>query len=375
MKSKKVLFICLIFIVITVSGCQSPTEVSSLLETPAFQLTTAATLAIANTPPSPTSPAIAATPEVRPSGSVVFVSRRTDFNGDGGIDEADGTDLYVVDAASGEELRITSDVYTDQHPRWSPDGTQIAFSSNRDGDFEVFVINADGSGLRQVTRNQADEQHPDWSSDGSLLCFISDRGGLREVYIANLTTGEITQQTHSDRDLRFTDVDWSPTNERLVLVATAERGQPDAVWLLNLENGTMTSLTPEGWAYYGPRWSPDGGRILVQGFPFQSDGPDLLVLGELHHSSGTYTLQLASQFSILGGGHISWSPNGEALIGSEWLSDFSSDLYVYPLEELRGGTDIVLPSVRLTNNSFLDEQGDWRCDLHSCSQTEGRIRD
>jgi Tol biopolymer transport system component len=372
MKNRMLVLVCSTAIVVTVSGCQPPIRVPSFPEPPTFQPTSAAiSLGIPSPPPSPaSSPIDAPTPGTWLSGSVVFVSRRTDFNGDGGIDAADGTDLYVIDVASGEESRVTNDVYMDQHPRWSPDGTQIAFSSNRDGDFEIFVINADGSGLRQVTRNSADDQHPAWSSDGNLLCFISDRPGIREVYTANLTTGEIARQTHSDRDLRFADVDWSPTDERLVLLQAIERGQPDTVWLLDLGSGTMTSLTPEGWANYGPRWSPDGERVLVQGFPLEGDGTGLFMLGQLHHVSGAYTLQPVHQFNILGGVHVSWSPDGEALVGSEWLRDLSSDLYVYSLDELRDGMDVVLPSVRLTNNSFLDEQGDWRRDLRTCSQAQ-----
>lgn len=87
-----------------------------------------------------------------PDGShIAFVS---------GFDASGVGDIFVV-AADGSSLeRITH--AGARNPAWSPDGTRIAFDSTRDGDYEIYVINADGTGLRQLTDNTHDDFHPDW---------------------------------------------------------------------------------------------------------------------------------------------------------------------------------------------------------------------
>ncbi|MEP5611764.1 MAG: biopolymer transporter TolR, partial [Cyclobacteriaceae bacterium] len=70
-----------------------------------------------------------------------------------------------------------------ERPSWSPDGKQIVFNSNRDGDDEIYVIRVDGSGLRQLTNNDDDDYTPFWSPDGDFISFGSNRDGNSEIYV------------------------------------------------------------------------------------------------------------------------------------------------------------------------------------------------
>ena len=63
------------------------------------------------------------------------------------------TDLYMVDVDGGNFRQLTNDKYGDLQPSWSPDGTRIAYYTDVDGNFQLFVMNADGSGRRQLTRD------------------------------------------------------------------------------------------------------------------------------------------------------------------------------------------------------------------------------
>ena len=83
----------------------------------------------------------------------------------------------------------------DGPPRWRPHpsgagsdaaGDWIAFSSWRDGDFEVFIIRPDGSGLRQLTDDDASDGWPSWSPDGTQIAFDSDRDGNFEIYVMDM---------------------------------------------------------------------------------------------------------------------------------------------------------------------------------------------
>lgn len=85
--------------------------------------------------------------------------------------ERDGQDIWVVPVAGGTPVRLTSDPSTDQSPAWSPDGQRIAFVSDRGGTQDIWVMDADGSNPVQVTSDDTNERAPSWSPDGSAIAY------------------------------------------------------------------------------------------------------------------------------------------------------------------------------------------------------------
>ena len=86
----------------------------------------------------------------------------------------------------GSNIRqITTNDAEDAFPSLSPDGKQITFYSDRDGDYEIFIANIDGTKVRQLTNNPAGDFDPIWSSDGNLISFSSDRYGDEQIFIMN----------------------------------------------------------------------------------------------------------------------------------------------------------------------------------------------
>jgi Tol biopolymer transport system component len=91
-------------------------------------------------------------------GLIVFSSNRSgDF------------EIYVLDPETGLTVQLTNSPGNDIEPLWSPDGSQIAFTSDRDGDYELFVMLADGSDLRQVTKNLVEDRQPRWQPGGEHI--------------------------------------------------------------------------------------------------------------------------------------------------------------------------------------------------------------
>jgi TolB protein len=73
----------------------------------------------------------------------------------------------------------------DGDPAWSPGGSRIAFTSRRDGNKEIYLMNPDGTGLLNITNNRADDFDPTWSPDGQLVGFVSTRDRNYEIYETN----------------------------------------------------------------------------------------------------------------------------------------------------------------------------------------------
>ena len=90
--------------------------------------------------------------------------------------------IVLVRPDGSDRVRLTDDPAQDEEPQWSPDGRRIAFRSDREGDYDLFVVNSDGSGLRRLTENSARETVPSWSPDGRSIVFASDRDGNLELY-------------------------------------------------------------------------------------------------------------------------------------------------------------------------------------------------
>jgi len=118
-------------------------------------------------------PASDTIPFFSPDGSwISFVSNR-DGNYDLWVMDTNGNNLRKITTATNNIVGWYA---------WSPDGTQIAFDSKADGDYEVYVINADGTNLRQITTNTASDQFATWTWDGKKIVFISNRDGNNQIY-------------------------------------------------------------------------------------------------------------------------------------------------------------------------------------------------
>src|SRR5216117_710181 len=91
-------------------------------------------------------------------------------------------DLYVMNADGTGLVRVTTDTALDDEPVWAPDGVRLAFRSNRDGNDEIYVANDDGSGLMRLTTSPGHDVQPAWAPDGNKIAFVTERDGNPEIY-------------------------------------------------------------------------------------------------------------------------------------------------------------------------------------------------
>jgi Tol biopolymer transport system component len=87
--------------------------------------------------------------------------------------------LFIIDIGSGHITQLTSSSQ-DNFPVWSPKGDVIAFTSKREGNYDLFTIRPDGSGLKRLTSDPGNEAHSVWSPDGEWLAFSSGMQGFKD---------------------------------------------------------------------------------------------------------------------------------------------------------------------------------------------------
>ena len=155
---------------------------------------------------------------------------------------------------------------------------KIAFTSNRDGNREIYVMNPNGTGQIRLTNNTIVDDHPTWSPDGSRLAFVSEKPtGGRAIFIMNADgTGrtEVTPVTYVDRYSQwpmaiwtdFYSMDWSPDGTRIVF-----QDNYDLV-IVNSDGSGRHAITDSTAYDLEPAWSPDGSKILFSKDPIDDGG-------------------------------------------------------------------------------------------------------
>jgi len=120
------------------------------------------------------------------TGNIVFSSSR-DGNREIYMMNPDGTNL----------VNLTNNPADDIEPYISGNGSQIAFASNRSGNYEIYVMNSDGTQLTNLTNSSANEFNPAWSPGDDQIAFSSDRDGNNEIYIMNSDGTGLTNLTNN----------------------------------------------------------------------------------------------------------------------------------------------------------------------------------
>ncbi|HXV96626.1 MAG TPA: hypothetical protein VD695_08760 [Gaiellaceae bacterium] len=139
-------------------------------------------------------------------------------------------------------------------PTWSPDGSRLAFTSSRDGDFELYLVPATGGTKVRLTANRVPDIEPAWSPNGRLVAFSSRRNGNWDIYVKDLVSGAVTRLTRSRRVEGFPS--WSPDGGT---IAFWGRGASDAeLYTVDLHTRAVRQVTRNSVPDYDPAWSPDG---------------------------------------------------------------------------------------------------------------------
>jgi serine/threonine-protein kinase len=210
----------------------------------------------ATTPPPPTAtsaPTITATaaPRAEPTGQIAF-----------GCKCGPRYQVHAIDPANPATPStplLRSPGSDDFGPGWSADGSQIAFTTNRAGNNEIYAMNADGSNLRRLTNHPADDYGPAWSPDGLLIAFHSNRGGNFEIWVMNSADGSNLRRLTNSPGIDA-DPTWSHDGTKIAFFSN--RSNSPGIYVMDVNGGNVKRLTPAGLEGSDPAWSPDGTQIV-----------------------------------------------------------------------------------------------------------------
>jgi Tol biopolymer transport system component len=135
------------------------------------------------------------------------------------------------DGDGGGVMQLTFNGAEDSWPRWSPNGEWIAFHSNVDGNFEIYIVRPDGTDLTRVTDYTGLDQFPEWSPNGKQLAIRRDT----DLYLIDLDGSNPIQLT--DEAIGFNQMaSWSPDGKKLAFLSTRE-GYP-SVFVMDIDGST-----------------------------------------------------------------------------------------------------------------------------------------
>ncbi|MBC8496704.1 MAG: PD40 domain-containing protein [Chloroflexi bacterium] len=174
---------------------------------------------------------------------------------------------HPVDS-SGETVplsRLTDGPWHDITPALSPDGHRLAFASNRDGDWQIYVWDLENGGITHLTDTPGYKASPSWSPDGLWLAYERYFDNNLEIYIQQAELGAEPIRLTSDLAADFSPA-WSPGGRQIAFISTSSGRE--GVWLADLDKSGEDRIVPlehvgEARAA-NPAWSPDG-RYLAWG--------------------------------------------------------------------------------------------------------------
>lgn len=212
-----------------------------------------------------------------------------------------GFHVYTARTDGADEQHLAGALGLDAFADWAPDGRRIAFSSDRDGPEAIYVMGADGSGQRRLSASTAQDTLPAWSPDGTRIAFLRRSG-------ASTAAGYTLWVMHADGSEAHALVDdvgedgapaWSPDGSRIAFTRDGD------IYVISVEGGRVVRLTQDGNGNAFPTWSPDGVHIAFAAGPMHHH--DLEVMNA--DGSGRAVLVADGADSIM----PAWSPDGQRL--------------------------------------------------------------
>lgn len=277
-------------------------------------------------------------PEIEPeNGKLVFASYQAKYR---------NRHIFTILTNSSDLKQLTYGEGDDYAPRWSQDGKKIAFVSKRDGNPEIYVMDADGKNVTRLTYNSAKDDSLDWSPDGKQIIFSSNRDGNYNLYLMSAEGEKVGLSRLTNTPFEESDPSFSPDGIQILFMENEKGIYKLSMMKISDKQRKRLTNTEDAVAYSGGAWAPDGLHFAyVIG---HMDVRDILI-GDTKHVTSYLTGDRVTWYQ---GANLypSWSPSGRQIV---FVSDMhgQSDIYII----LADGSGIF----QVTRTEADDETPDW----------------
>jgi Tol biopolymer transport system component len=250
--------------------------------------------------------------------------------------------------SSWDVKRLTNNQANDTDPAFSADGSKIAFVSERDGNSEIYTMNTDGTGLNRITNDPAGDIQPAFSPGGSgqsRLVFTSTRDTFnpvnQEIYTID-SNGSGLVARHTTNDTQDSDPAFSPDGNKIAF--RSRRDGNSEIYLLTLGTLGLQRLTNNPAPDLSPNFSPNGSKIAFTSFR-DGGNPEIYTM----NANGTGQTRITNDPGI--DFDPAFSPDGSWIVFSE-TNGGNAEIYTKKLDGTR--------AQRLTSTAEADVQPDWQ---------------
>ena len=221
-------------------------------------------------------------------------------------------DIYVMNADGSNQVRLTKSPLIDVSPVWSPTGEQILFVSGQSGAMDLYVMDANGSRLRKVFRDAVHRVEPAWSLDGERIVFHA-QSPRWSIQTATIHGRDVKLVAHADP--RGGNPSWSPDGEEIAYVDNINDTR--RIRIVTLSSGEVRTFLPNKSSWmYSPAWSPDGEKLVFSWLKWGLGDKDALFVA---NRDGTRLKQIGK--ASLGAYSPAWSPEGDKIVYTEEAID------------------------------------------------------
>ena len=270
-------------------------------------------------------------------------------------------EIYLMNPNGSRQERLTRNNAKDYSPVWSPNGEQILFVSDRDGVGDLYVMDADGSGVQRVFEESARRQEPTWSPDGKRVAFHAETPHW-SIQIATIHGTDVEEVAAAMR--QGGNPSWFPDGNEIAFIDN----DPNRIRIITLNSDKVRTFLPRETPWmYEPAWSPSGDRLAFSWSRWGIDDKSAIFVA---NRDGSRLRQISKKAS---GRYPVWSPDGDKIAYTEEIIQGDGQVVVVDVKTGKE-TQLTHHGWNITGSWFDPKNLSVTPELHLLTTTWGKIK-